>query len=80
MKKIRWGIAGPGIIAQKFVDAVERVEEAEVCAAASLTAGKAEDFARRFGIPKAYSSYEEMAADKDIDAGFFQARACKAIA
>ena len=67
MKKIKWGIAGPGIIAQKFVDAIERVESAELVGVASKSAERAVSFAEKYGIPKAYSCYEDMASDPEID-------------
>ena len=68
MKKLRWGIAGPGIIARKFAEAVKNTECAALVAVASGTAGKAAAFAAEFEIEKYYDSYEDMAADKDIDA------------
>lgn len=68
MKKIKWGIAGPGIIAQKFADAVGRLECCEITAVASKNPDRALKFAKDFGIPKAYSCYEEMAEDKEVDA------------
>ena len=68
MKKIRWGIAGPGIIARKFAEAVKNTDCAEIVAVASKTAGKAEKFADEFGIEKYYDSYEEMASDPELNA------------
>lgn len=65
---IRFGIIGPGSIAKKFCAAVRLVNDAEVVAAASRTPGKAQAFIEEFGIPKAYTSYEEMVSDSDIDA------------
>ena len=68
MKKIRWGIAGPGIIANKFAEAIALCEGAEIVAAASQTKGKGEAFAQKYSIPKVYDSYEDMAKDPEIDA------------
>ena len=67
MKKIRWGIAGPGIIAHKFAEAVKKVEESELVGVASRSAERADAFSKEFDIPNVYSSYEEMAADSNID-------------
>lgn len=67
MKKIRWGIAGPGIIAQKFAEAIKKVETAELVGVASRSNERAVSFAEKYGIPKVYSCYEDMALDTDID-------------
>ena len=70
MKKIfRWGILATGVIAEKFADTVYAMkDEAEVAAVASRSREKAEAFAAGHHIAKAYGSYEELAADPDIDA------------
>ncbi len=68
MSKIRWGIAGPGVIAHKFAEAVGNVGEAELIAVASRSSERAEKFASKFNIPNVFSSYEEMAASPLIDA------------
>ncbi|NWW59749.1 DHDH dehydrogenase, partial [Ifrita kowaldi] len=39
----------------------------QVAAVAARDLGRAQDFARRFGIPRAYGSYEELAEDPDLD-------------
>ena len=67
MEKLKWGIAGPGIIAQKFVEAIARVEKVELIGVASRSEDRALTFAQKNDIPKAYSSYEAMAADPEID-------------
>ena len=67
-KTIRWGIAGPGVIANKFALALKNVDGAELVAVASKTDKKARDFANKYDIPMVFSSYEEMAASQDIDA------------
>ena len=68
MKKIRWGIVGPGRIAQKFASAIKNVAEAELVAVASRSKERADIFATEFGIPKVFESYEEMAASTEVDA------------
>lgn len=68
MKKIRWGIAGPGIIAHKFAEALAKVENAELVAVASKSADRAQNFAREFDIPNIFSSYEKMADFDGVDA------------
>lgn len=68
MKKIRWGIVGPGNIARKFVRAIKNVNEAELVAVASRVKERGDAFALEFGIPRVFASYEEMAASPEIDA------------
>ncbi len=67
MDKIKWGVLGTGRIANKFAAALRETDGAVLCAAASRTLPKAEDFAAKYGFEKAYGSYEELAADSDID-------------
>ena len=67
-RKIRWGIIGCGKIAGKFAGDLEHVVDAELLAVASRSAEKAGEFAGRFGVARAYGSYEEMLADGDVDA------------
>ena len=66
-KTIRFGIMGTGGIARKFAQAVPQVKGAELVACASRTPGKGEAFAREFGVPKAYQTYEELLADGEVD-------------
>lgn len=67
MKKIRWGIAGPGIIAKKFAEAINNVSDAELVAVASRSYDRAETFAKEYNIDNVFSSYEEMAESDLID-------------
>lgn len=63
MRKVfQWGIMGGGGIAGVFAQAIERLEDHNLWAVASLS-GKPQ-------IPaeKNYTTYEELAADKEVDA------------
>ena len=51
---------GAGLIANKFCDAVRLIPGCKVCAIASKSRERAEDFAARHSLPAAYDSYEEM--------------------
>ena len=66
MKKYQWGIIGLGNIAHEFVEHFDQ-ETSELAAVASRTIDKAEAFAQRYHIPKAYGSYQEMLNDQEID-------------
>ena len=60
-------ILGTGIIARKMAYTLNEMEGVCLYAVASRTLDKAQDFAKEFGAEKAYGSYEEMAADQEID-------------
>ena len=66
MKKYQWGIVGLGTIAHEFAESFNQ-ETSELTAVASRTSEKAENFAHRYNIPKAYGSYQEMLDDAEID-------------
>ena len=65
--KIRWGILGTGWIAEKMVEALSAVNDAELTAVGSRTKEKANEFARKYHVETAYGSYEDLAADSRID-------------
>ena len=64
---LRWGVIGPGAIAETFVDATHKYTAQRITAVASRTPGKGEAFAGSRGIAKTYSSYEQLVSDPDID-------------
>ncbi|ELC8441070.1 Gfo/Idh/MocA family oxidoreductase [Clostridium perfringens] len=66
MKKLKWGILGPGNIARDFAKALNRVN-GEVYAVASRNKERAEKFASENNVKKAYGSYDEMINDEEID-------------
>lgn len=72
MKVYRFGIAGPGVIAEKFVQGLMVTSNVVLAAAASKNISRAETFlekyASKYPDTKAYGNYEEMARDPDIDA------------
>ena len=65
---IRWGIAGPGIIANKFAAAIKNVEDAELYAVASRSEERGIEFAEKYGVKTVHTGYESMANDPLVDA------------
>ena len=55
----RWVILGAGAIAEKFADAVRRIDDAEVIGVGSRSMERGAAFAEKHGIPHA-GSYEDM--------------------
>ena len=69
MEKIyKWGIIGPGRIAQKFAAALKLVPNAVLHAVASRDKGKAEQFARSYQANHFYDNYEALANNEELDA------------
>jgi len=64
----KWGIIGPGRIAKKFASAVWKIPSASIYAVASRSSKDPEQLKQTFHAEKYYSSYEELAADKEVDA------------
>lgn len=58
--KTRWGIIGPGKIAQNFANDLMLVEDAELTAVASRNEERAQEFATTFQIPNVFSSYQTL--------------------
>jgi len=64
---LRWGVMGPGWIAERFVDALHAGTTQEVLGVASRDLRRAQAFADQRGVPRAYGSYDDLVADPDID-------------
>ena len=61
------GIIGAGWIAEKMAAALAPLEDYCVYAIASRSIEKAQSFAERWNVAKAYGSYEEIVADEEVD-------------
>lgn len=61
------GILGAGGIASAMAETIRRMDNACNFAVASRDLNKARNFAARFGISKAYGSYEEMLQDPEVE-------------
>jgi predicted dehydrogenase len=67
VRKLRWGILGTGAIARQFVEGLRSLPEAEVLAVGSRSEASASEFADERGVPRRYASYDDLAADPDVD-------------
>lgn len=65
---VNWGILGPGRIAHRFAAGLGDAAGARLAAVGSRAADRAAAFAARYGAPRAYGSYAELAADPQVDA------------
>jgi predicted dehydrogenase len=66
-RPIRWGILATGGIAATFTEALRTMPDAEVVAVGSRSPAGAKAFAERYGIPRAYGSWADLAADDSVD-------------
>lgn len=66
-RPIRWGVVGPGRIAAKFADGLQRTPDAVRAAVASRDPARAQDFAAAHGFASVCASYDELIARDDLD-------------
>lgn len=64
---LNWAVLGPGEIAHDFTATVLAHTDQRIVAVGSRSLERAKRFAARFGIPRAYGSYEETLADAGVD-------------
>lgn len=68
-RNIRWGMIGCGAVAEvKSGPALRKASGSEVVAVMRRDAAKAEDYARRHGIPRWYADVDALLADPEVDA------------
>lgn len=65
---LKWGIASSGRAAHDFVNAIGTLDQDQhqVIAIGARDLSRAQEFAKRFGIPKAHGSYLELAQDPNV--------------
>ncbi|MBK8506535.1 MAG: Gfo/Idh/MocA family oxidoreductase [Saprospiraceae bacterium] len=64
---IKWGILGPGRIAEKFANDLSLVENAEITAVASRSLDRAISFGGRHFNARPFSSYEAIVKEGGVD-------------
>jgi len=65
--KVRWGLLSTANINKALIGPLQRAARSELVAVASRDQGKATEYAKEHGIPKAYGTYEALLADPEID-------------
>jgi predicted dehydrogenase/aryl-alcohol dehydrogenase-like predicted oxidoreductase len=66
--KLNWGIIATGNIAKTFARGVAKSKTGHVLAVGSRAQQHADAFAKEFGIPRPYSSYDQVFADPQVQA------------
>lgn len=64
---MNWGIIGMGRIARKFANDLKLVPNAKLHAVASQSLERAQAFAKEFGAPHAFGTYDEIVTCPDLD-------------
>ena len=67
MNSVKWGILGAGVIAEKVAAAIKEYPHAELAGVGSRSLDKAQAFADRVDVKKAFGTYEELCQSSDID-------------
>ncbi|WP_158848451.1 Gfo/Idh/MocA family protein [Saccharothrix deserti] len=65
--KLRWGVVATGWIADVVTGDLRLLPDVEVLAVSSRALPKAEAFAAKHEIPRAYGDYTDLLADPDVD-------------
>ena len=65
---VRWGILSTAHINRKVIPGAHASEKVDLIAVASRELRRAEQYAREWGIDRAYGSYEALLADADVEA------------
>lgn len=65
---VRIGVIGLGAFGEAHLSTFRGIPGVEVVAVASRSGERAKDVAGRYGVPRAYDSYEELCDDDTIDA------------
>ncbi len=69
IKEVKWGIIGCGNVTElKSGPAFNKVEHSQIVAVMRRDAAKAEDYAKRHGVPKWYSDADLLISDPDVNA------------
>jgi len=67
MDRIRCGVIGLGWFGEHHVDALQQLPAVEVAAVCTRTESRLKEVAKRYGVPKTYTDYNRLLADREID-------------
>jgi D-xylose 1-dehydrogenase (NADP+, D-xylono-1,5-lactone-forming) len=67
-RAVKWAIMSTANINRKVIPAAHASTKVELVAVASRDQGRADEYAKTWGIPRAYGSYDALLADQDVEA------------
>lgn len=70
MRKIKWGVIGPGYIAHEFARLFPKTPESDIYAVYGLTEQDAVSYKNEFGLEKAYWNLEDFLDDSEITVAY----------
>jgi len=65
---VKWGILSTADINRKLLAGAAESDDVEVLAVGSRDLARAEEYARKWGIERAYGTYDELLADPEVEA------------
>src|SRR6266567_1069234 len=65
---VKWGIVSTADINRQVIPGAHASDKVDLVAVASRDQARADSYAREWGIPRAYGSYEALLADPEIEA------------
>jgi len=68
MDKIRYAVIGLGWFGEKHCEAIADLPNAELVALCTRTPARLQEVANRFGVKHTYTDYNELLANKEVDA------------
>ncbi len=68
MKPVSWGIISTALINRLVIPPAQASPACDLIAVASRDQARAEEYAREWGIERAYGSYEALLDDPDVEA------------
>ncbi|MFN0199068.1 MAG: Gfo/Idh/MocA family protein [Planctomycetaceae bacterium] len=67
MNRIRCGVIGLGWFGEHHVDTLQQLPLADVTAVCTRRPDRLKEVADKYGVPKTYTDYRDLLADRDID-------------
>src|SRR5215210_8785512 len=68
MQPVKWGIVSTAHINRLVIPGAKASPKVDLVAVASRDQARADEYAREWGIGRAHGSYEELVADREIEA------------
>ncbi len=68
MDKVKYGVIGLGFFGEKHSEVLSDMPGVELAAICTRRSHRLKEIAERFKVPKSYTNYKDLLADKEIDA------------
>jgi UDP-N-acetylglucosamine 3-dehydrogenase len=68
MRRVKFGVIGLGWFGEKHCEALSGIPQVELFALCTRTESRLQELAQRFNVPHAYTNYNELLANPDVEA------------